>query len=305
MPRPPDRRRFLAIAAAAIAAPGTLRAGTAAWRGTALGAAASITLGGTGAAAADETFAAVAAELERLEQVFSLYRPESALSRLNRDGRLGAPPGDLVNLLALSDALHAATGGAFDPTVQPLWLALARGGATDARPTPEAASDLVGWSGVAFDAAGIALSRPGMALTLNGVAQGHIADRIAALLGALGYRDVLVDMGEIAARGSRHGTAWSADVAAPDGQVLRRLNLRDRALAVSAPLGTLIDRERTIGHILDPRAGAVAPERLLVAVSAASAAVADGLSTGCCLLSEAGAARAVAEFPGARLESLI
>lgn len=302
MPGPLDRRRFLTIAASAVAVPGALRAGTAAWRGTALGAAATITLGGTGAAAAEPTFAAVAAELERLERVFSLYRPDSVLSRLNRDGRIAAPPADLVEILVLSDALHRATGGAFDPTVQPLWLALARRGPAASL---RAASDLVGWRGVAFDAAGIGFARPGMALTLNGVAQGHVADRIAALLRARGYRDVLVDMGEIVASGTRHGAAWSADIAAPNGRVMGRVRLRDRALAVSAPLGTLIDADRRIGHILDPRRGARAPDRLLAAVSAASAAVADGLSTGCCLLSEAEAAKAVARFPGAGLEALL
>lgn len=305
MSPPLNRRRFLAIAASAIVAPGASRAGTAAWRGTALGAAASITLGGTGGATAEQTFAAVTAELARLEQVFSLYRPDSALSRLNRAGRLEAPPAELVELLALCDALHSATGGAFDPTVQPLWLALARRAPADAAATTEAAADLVGWSGVAFDAAGVSFLRPGMALTLNGVAQGFIADRIAAVLGARGYRDVLVDMGEIVARGTRHGTAWRTDITATEGQVLRRVNLRDRALAVSAPLGTLIDRERNIGHILDPRTGAAAAERRLVAVSGESAALADGLSTGCCLLSEAEAARAVAQFAGARIDALI
>ncbi len=300
-----NRRRFLAITASAIAAPGGLRAGTAAWRGTALGAAASITLGGTGGAEAGQTFAAVTAELERLEQVFSLYRPESALSRLNRDGRLVAPPADLVEILALCDSLHAATGGAFDPTVQPLWLALARHRSARDNPSLEATADLVGWSGVEFERAGVALSRSGMALTLNGVAQGYIADRIAALLGGRGYNDVLVDMGELVARGARHGTAWSAAIAAPDGRILRRVALRDRALAVSAPLGTLIDRDRRIGHILDPRTGTTAAGRQLVAVSAETAAVADGLSTACCLLSEAEAARAVAQFDGAQLDALI
>src|SRR5690606_40717482 len=39
------------------------------------------------------------AEIRRLEAIFSLYRPDSALSRLNRDGRLAGPPLDFVELL--------------------------------------------------------------------------------------------------------------------------------------------------------------------------------------------------------------
>ncbi len=300
MPLKLSRRRFLAISASAAVAPGAARAGTAAWRGSALGAAAAITLGGTGAAPAEETLTAVTAELDRLEDVFSLHRFDSALSRLNREGRLTSPPADLITLLALCDMLYDATGGAFDPSVQPLWLALARGG-----PAPEVARADVGWRDVGFDARQVALTRSGMALTLNGVAQGFIADRIAALLAERGYRDVLIDMGEIAARGSKHGSDWRTEIAAPDGRILRRLALRDRALAVSAALGSTIDREGLVGHIVDPRTGLAAPARRFAAVSADTAAVADGLSTGCCLLTAPEAARAVAAFGGAQVESLI
>lgn len=301
-----NRRRFLAITASAIAAPGGLRAGTAAWRGTALGAAASITLGGTGGAEAGQTFAAVTAELERLEQVFSLYRPESALSRLNRDGRLVAPPADLVEILALCDSLHAATGGAFDPTVQPLWLALARHRSARDNPSLEATADLVGWSGVEFERAGVALSRSGMALTLNGVAQGYIADRVAGLLRRRGLTDVLVDMGEIAALGGRpDGSPWRAAVARPDGRILRQVTLSERALATSAPRGTLLDPAGRIGHILDPRDGQPGGRWQLVSVSAPRAALADGLSTAFCLMPRGAIAAALRRYPEATLETLV
>lgn len=301
MTGPLDRRRFLSISACAALVPGAARAATASWRGTALGAAASITLGGTGRAAADATFAAVAAELSRLEDIFSLYREDSSLSALNRNGSLDDPPADLLQVLDLSGQLHTATQGAFDPTIQPLWRALAQPGPAKSRDL-RAARQRVGWDRVKVSARRIAFDRPGMAITLNGVAQGHITDRIAALLRARGFADVLVDMGEIAALGDDHGTPWTAGIAAPDGSVLRRLTLRDRGLAVSAPAGTVLGGA---AHILEPRRNAVPLTRRLAAVSADSAAVADGLSTGCCLLSDADARAAVARFAHARLDLLV
>src|SRR6185369_2921964 len=101
-----SRRRFLAITAAtgALAAV-SARAEPAAepapveWRGTALGAQASLRLYHPDRAEAWRLVAECVAELERLEGVFSLYRPDSALSRLNRAGALDAPPFDLVVLL--------------------------------------------------------------------------------------------------------------------------------------------------------------------------------------------------------------
>lgn len=88
------------------------------WTGTALGARADIIL----PTVAMDLLPRLRAEIDRLEDVFSLYRPESALSRLNRAGRLDAPPLELVDLLGRARSFVALTNGVFDPTVQPLWL---------------------------------------------------------------------------------------------------------------------------------------------------------------------------------------
>jgi hypothetical protein len=87
--------------------------------------------------------------------------------------------------------LHAATGGRFDPTIQPLWALYAEhfAGARrrDLPPAGARAAALArtGWQRVRFDGARIRLE-PGMALSLNGIAQGYIADRLADLLRGMG-----------------------------------------------------------------------------------------------------------------------
>jgi len=119
------RRRLLAIAAAALVpALPALATPVRQWRGVALGAEASITLNHPEAARLIDLSLA---EIERLEAVFSLYRADSALMRLNATGRLDTPPFELLDCLALAGRVHAATGGVFDPTVQPLWALHAAG----------------------------------------------------------------------------------------------------------------------------------------------------------------------------------
>ncbi|MFV0361368.1 FAD:protein FMN transferase [Tropicimonas sp.] len=309
MTLPLSRRRFLCISAAICATPALASGGGATWQGMALGAPASIRLEGVSPAAAQPVFSAVEAELSHLEGIFSLFRPGSSLAALNRDGQLTAPPAELLEVLSLCDTLHRESAGAFDPTVQVLWHAHAEAATKGRQVTPaerEAALERTGWQHLRFDAGAIGFDRPGMALTLNGIAQGYITDRIARLLARRGFGNTVVDMGEVLATGHKTGgEPWVAGIAGNDGTILHRITLTDRALATSSPLGTVLDPQGRIGHIIDPRSGDPAGDRTLVSVSAPDAALADGLSTACCLVEADRAGAIVAQFPDAKVEALV
>lgn len=240
-------------------------------------------------------------EIERLETIFSLYREDSALVRLNATGEMDDPPFELLECLTLAGAVHVVSGGAFDPTVQPLWMAWA-----EARQAGRALSDeerggvlgRVDWSSVLVSTDRITL-RPGMALTLNGIAQGYIADRVAGLLSAAGMSRALIDTGEI--------------VALPDGswpitlESGGRLSLQGRAIATSAPLGMTFGGDGATSHIIDPRSGRPASARWSsISISAPSAALADALSTASCLAQDRGEIDALCgAFPSAAVEAAV
>ncbi len=306
-----SRRRFLSVSAALAILPSAAlaEAPKARWQGTALGANASMSLLGVDQTRAHEIFASVEAEVGRLEKIFSLYRQDSLLVSLNRTGRLEGPPPELLELISLSDALYRSTEGAFDPTVQPLWQLYAERALRGDAPTRSEIAEVqqrTGWSRLYCNAEAVRFAREGMALTFNGIAQGYIADKIAALLRARGLNQVLIDMGEISALGRKaNGEPWQAGIAAPDNEILRQLPLEDRALATSAPLGTLLDPGNGIGHILDPRSGKPAQSWKLVSVSSDRAAIADGLSTAFCLLPRETIDRTLPVYPSASLELLI
>jgi thiamine biosynthesis lipoprotein len=300
---PLTRRRLITISAACALLPAVTRAapqGLKLWTGQALGARASIRIDHPDAEA---VVARVLTEINRLEGILSLYRTDSALARLNRQGFLTEPPFELLECLSIAGAVNHASGGRFDPTVQPLWAvwaeAAARGGHPDARAIA-AAKALVGWDKVELDSARVDL-RPGMALTLNGIGQGYVADRVAELLEAEGLSDILIDTGEFRALGGNpRGADWSVRLEA-GGSV----DLRQRALATSSPLGTTFDAAGRHGHILDPASGTPAPAMWrTVSISAPTAAVADALSTTACLLEDVDRMELLVEaFPGARLEA--
>ena len=298
-----SRRRFLSISAASVAVPsGAFAAPQAHWQGSALGAPASMRFAGLTQDEAAPVIAAVEAEVRRLELIFSLYRPESEISRLNADGRLLRPSAELLDVLALSRSLFLASEGAFDPTIQPLWAAVAA--RADAATLAEARRR-VGFEKLQFDtdAVHFGSSVPG-ALTLNGIAQGAVSDRIAGLLADMGLRNVLVDCGEVVALGGRSAAeAWKVGVQSPDGQLMHRVRLSDRALATSAPSSLVLDTSSGLQHILQPDGGAAA--RQLVSISSRSAALADGLSTAACLVPVQMAEAMVAGFPDCRIEKQI
>lgn len=309
----PTRRRFLAIAAAAAGLPLVAtgaRSETAPlrrWSGIALGAAAEIVIHDADAARARRLIAACVAEIDRLEDMFSLYRPESALSRLNRDGRLAAPPLELVDLLAEARVWSEKTESAFDVTVQPLWRLNAahfarpgadpRGPAEDARARAQA---LVDYRAVEIEAAGIRFTRLGMGVTLNGIVQGYITDRVAALLQGAGMGDVLLDIGETRALGRYPaGRPWRVGirhVARPEA-IARTVALSDRAVATSAGIASPFDASGRRRHLFDPASGRPARIAGQVSVIAPRATMADALSTALAVSRPERAAAFAARFP--------
>jgi len=314
------RRRFLTISAAcglALAAPGATAAGmpgTQVWQGAALGAEASLRLVHADHGEARRLIRLCLAEIARLERIFSLHRADSALVRLNRDGRLEAPPADLVRLVAEAVRYGHLTGGAFDITVQPLWQLyaghFAQPGADPAGPPAtavRAAARLVGFGAVRVGGDRIELGRRGMALTLNGIAQGYVTDRITDLLRREGMGDVLVQMGEIRASGLRaDGRPWQVSLRDPAGGTAALVGVTDGALATSGGYGTSFDVAGRFGHLLDPSAARPARLWASVTVLAPTATAADALSTAFSALDaqKVGAVLAATSRISARLTAL-
>lgn len=306
-----NRRRFLNIAAigATSALLGVRHASAASgqgsapvlWSGIALGAEASIQIQGLPRVRAEALLVECRRELVRLESIFSLYDGRSSLSRLNRDGALSNPPPELVEVLRHAARLGELSGGAFDVTVQPLCELLAACG--ERAPSADelaAARALVDHRAVIIADDRVALGRARMRLTLNGLAQGYITDRVAALLRAGGCEHTLVDLGEKRALGPHiEQRPWRLGIESPAGRgtLAGVVELTDGALATSGGYGTPYGGGRH--HLLDARRGANRADGFAsVSVLAPTALEADGLSTALAVMAPAEAAALLARHPG-------
>jgi thiamine biosynthesis lipoprotein len=279
------------------------------WSGAALGADATLQIHHPDPATADRLIAASLAEVQRLECIMSLYRPDSALSRLNRDGVLDDPPFDLVRVLSESRRYGALTGGAFDVTVQPLWdLYSDHFSRPDAAPDGPTAAVIaatvgrVGQEALEVDPGRLRLARPRMGVTLNGIGQGYITDRVVELLRAGGVEHALVDMGKIRAIGGHPlGGPWSVGLEDPraPGSIAERISLADRAVATAGGYGTLFDAAGRFNHIFEPWSGRTSWRWLSVSVEAATATESNALSNAFALMP------AEATLPVVRAHSLV
>ncbi|MDO5058941.1 MAG: FAD:protein FMN transferase [Neisseria sp.] len=252
------------------------------WQGIALGSGAELRLYHADRQTAAQAVKAALAEVERLEKLFSLYRDDSLIVRLNREGRLKNPPADFLTLLSLSSEIHRLSEGAFDPTIQPLWQFYSSWFQKNPQqPPPERAlaeaAAKVGLQHVFFDENEIRFAKHGMALSFNGIAQGYITDRICALLQSRGIDTALADLGEIRAIGNH---TWQAGIRKPKtDEILLNVPLRNQALATSGGYGTVLDESGRYTHLFDPASGKSTPLYQSISVMANSAARADALST--------------------------
>lgn len=314
-PRSMSRRRVLTLVAGGALATLSPRAAHAdpprrwVWRGTALGAPATLILHHPDRSSAEQAMSACLAEVERLEGEFSLYRPDSAISRLNHDGALVAPSLDMLALLEQSRAVSQASGGAFDVTVQSLWRLYEDHFATHpgdtAGPAPTAlqhALCLVDERRLVISPDRVTLA-PGSAITLNGIAQGYITDRIADLLRSAGWSQVLIDLGEIRALGARpDGEPWTIAIERPATarSALPDLLITNRAVATSSGAHSVFAADGHHHHLFDPQTGRSATGCSQVTVAAPRATVADALSTALFVAAPAARTDLLRRFAGAR-----
>jgi len=311
------RRRALRIVAATAGLPLMIAAVRATvpkgqfygWHGEVLGAASELSIWHTDAAFAQRMILRVRLEVERLERIFSLYRRDSEISQLNEAGRLARPSRELRGLIDECQRLGALSGGAFDISVQPLWRLYeahfwSRSDvqmqiAARARSVAEL---LVDFRRIDSGAASIGFLRPGMAITLNSIAQGYITDVIADMLRNEGCESATVDLGEFRALG-RHpdGRPWRLAVRDPSSNGIEsKTELEDTALAVSGGYGTTFEPSGRFHHIFDPRTGASASNLIDVAVIGPRATAADGLATAICAAGETRAPALLAAYPRTR-----
>lgn len=222
--------------------------------------------------------------IRHVEQQMSLFNPDSALCRLNREGLLNQPDPDLVKILLLARYVSERSQGTFDVTVQPLWNAWQQATQSNRLPTKDElkiAQSKTGWQHLEVTAEQIRFLQPGMAVTLNGIAQGYASDLARDALRLHGIEHALIDTGEWSTLGQSPGSKpWTLGVENPrQADAFVALLASDgRAIATSSDAHCSFSADLRHHHIFDPRTGYSPRELASVTVLAPTCALADALT---------------------------
>ena len=256
-------------------------------------------------AEADDAIGMAFEEMDRVSRLMDRYNSASAIGTLNRDGYLTDIPAEVAEVVERSIHFHKVSGGAFDVTVKPLVDMYKDHFATHG--TPPAETDvakmlkLVDGSAVQCDGKTIRFAKPGMGMTLDGIAKGFIIDCGARVLERKGIKHGLINAGgDIRAIGGKdNATPWKVAVQNPDkqGPYADVITMTDGAIATSGNYEVYFDKEKLYHHIVSPTTGRSPLQSQSVTVLAGTVMDADAMSTAVFVLEPAGGKRFIEKMP--------
>lgn len=238
------------------------------------------------AAAVRRTFDAALAEIQRIEALMTTWR-DSELFRVNQSAATApvAVGQETFDLLAESVRIGALSSGTFDITFESLHGLWKFDHDLDPHPPSDAAIrallPLLDYRHIRLDPATrtVALTKPGVKVSLGGIAKGYAVDRAVKVLDDAGLTSFFVQAGgDLFARGKKpDGSEWSAGIRDPRGPApFALIPLSDHAFSTAGDYerAYIVDGKR-YHHILDPRTGRPATASRSVTIWAKTALLAD------------------------------
>ncbi|MGD9948172.1 MAG: FAD:protein FMN transferase [Desulfobulbus sp.] len=225
-------------------------------------------------------------EIARLSKLLTRFDERSPVGLLNATGSLEETPEAVGAVIAASRYYYQRTGGVFDITVKPLLDLYETRFSANKQPTEQEMADavkLIGLPSLQTRGRALAFARPGMGITLDGIAKGYIVDQASALLRARGVDNHLINGGgDIRVSGhAAQGRKWSIAVQNPDqsNHYPETFSLQDGAVATSGNYEVYYDREKLFHHIVNARTGHSPRSWESVSIVAPTVTEADALST--------------------------
>ena len=250
---------------------------------------------------------AVMEEMRRIDRAMSPFKPESELSRLNREAAKAPVPvsREMFELVARSVEFSKLSEGAFDITFASVGYMFDYRNGT--KPTAEkiaAALPGIDYRHIRLDRSQctIEFARSGVRIDLGGIAKGHAVDSCVALLKAHGVKQALVVAGgDSRVLGDRRGRPWMIGVRDPrrKDSMVAMIPLVDAAISTSGDYERYFEADGVrYHHILDPRTGMSATGVRSVTIVGPDTTTTEGISKSVFIMGPERGIRFAESFPG-------
>lgn len=268
-----------------------------------------ITIIATDSLTAEQNIDAVIAEVTRIENLISDWRPDTQISQVNKNAGI-APVRVDPEVFALTErALHFShiTNGAFDISFAAMDRIWKFDGSMTAMPSPEAirkSVEKVGYQHILLDKekSTIFLDRKGMKIGFGALGEGYATDRCRDMMLAKGIKAGIVNgSGDMSTWGKQpDGSNWTIGITNPlrNDTIFAVVPLRQSAVVTSGSYEKFVMfNGKRYAHIINPRTGYPATGVSSVTVFGPSAETANGFSTSLMVLGKDAGLKLIRKYP--------
>jgi len=244
-------------------------------------------------------------EMKRIESIFSIYKEDSLISKLNKNGEIDYNQ-EIASLVKKSLKFYRLTGGRFDVTIGPLVKLWKNAIKVRKIPTKEEIKDameLVGSDKLVLTKDKIQLNKQRMILDFGAFAKGYAVDQAIKKLKENGINSAIVNVGgDTYCLGSKFGKPWKVGIRHPRNtkRIIETLEISDAAVVTSGDYEQFVVIEgNRYSHIINPRSGYPVDKGVVsVTIVADSCIIADAVATSVFLLGKKAGLRIFEEFRG-------
>ena len=237
---------------------------------------------------AEEVIDRVVEEIDRLTGLMDRFDENTAVARLNREGIIEDAPPEIIEVISRGLYHHRLTGGSFDISVKPVVDLFEKkmGHGKEILPTEEELREalaLVDSHQIELEGRRVRFKKPGMGITLDGIAKGYTVDRASEMMASLGVENHLINAGgDIRTMGSKEDQRpWAVAIQDPrkGKDYPDVVHMNDGAIATSGDYESFYDQEKRFHHIVNPKTGLSPEQSSSVSVLGSKTMDADALAT--------------------------